>query len=258
MQAFFSLDSLPPELKAQLKQMLADPALRQRASPALVAAVSLLYDTSNKLGFKFTPLDVDPDYPGILRVRAERATASSKPLTLLVVVMSDPSAGDDMRIDENLTLDCADPRLLLWREGSPENNSGLTERQSSLRRLGMACLEYQQDHDEHFPDAATWVDGLMPYVKDAAVFRDPFAPMSEKWSYAYNQNLSGKGIGDVDNPALTVMFFECASGVKNASDTGQSVPVHGRDKGGTDYCLVIGIVQRFPDGTKPSFLLSGK
>ncbi len=54
------------------------------------------------------------------------------------------------------------------------------------------------------------------------------------------------------------LLFESTAGVKNAADTGDSVPMPGRHNGGTDYALADGHVKWEADGAKPSFLLTGK
>ena len=47
------------------------------ATPAQAAVLSLLYDPQNKLGFKFTLLEVDPEFPNIVRVQAMPASGPS-------------------------------------------------------------------------------------------------------------------------------------------------------------------------------------
>lgn len=227
------------------------------ATPAQAAVLSLLYDPQNKLGFKFTLLEVDPEFPNIVRVQA--MPASGPVLTLQVVVEPDTSAADALRVDELLTLNCADPRIMLPIVQRLQSNAKQALSQQHLQQLSIAVIQYEQDYDEKMPDAAHWVDELMPYVKkDVTVFHDPSLPASQKWGYSYNANLSGKRIAQLDDPTKTVVFFESASGAKNASDTGQSVPRPGRYSGTTDYAFADGHVKRFPDGVKLSYRLDGK
>ena len=225
--------------------------------PAQIAVVSLLYDSKNKLGYKFTVTGTDVDFPNIVLVRAEPTTGA--PLTLQVVVEPDTSAADALRVDDLLTVNCADPRVMLPIVTRLRENDRRVVSQKHLQQLSIALMQYLQDYDEKMPDAAHWVDALMPYVlKDASVFHDPSAPQSQKWGYAFNKNLSGQSLAAVGTSENVIAFFESTSTVKNASDTGQSVPVPGRYANGSDFAFVDGHVKWYADGTKLSYLLSGK
>jgi len=225
--------------------------------PAQIALVSLLYDSKNKLGYKFTVTGTDADYPNIVIVRAEPITGT--PLTLQVVVEPDTSAADALRVDDLLTINCADPRVMLPIVARLHENSRRAVSQMHLQRLYLALVQYTLDYDEKMPDAAHWVDALMPYVpKDASIFHDPSASQSQKWGYAFNKNLSGQSLEAIAAPANVVAFFESTSTAKNASDTGQSVPIPGRYANGSDFAYADGHVKWYADGTKQSFLLSGK
>ncbi len=123
---------------------------------------------------------------------------------------------------------------------------------SNLKQIALAVEMYAQDHHEQMPDADQWVDQVSPYLVGkavppserehtlAALLRDPSAPQGEKWSYAFNRNLSGVKLADIKNPAETVLLFESTTGVKNAADTGQSVPRGGRHNAGDYYAFAEG------------------
>ena len=140
----------------------------------------------------------------------------------------------------------------------PDAASSRLQSQAHLELIGQAIGGYEQDHDLKLPDAAHWVDEIMPYLKSAIPFRDPAAPSGRVYSYAFNRALSHQSLTQLYNPSTTVVVFESTKGIKNASDTGQSVPHPGRYEGGTDYLFADGHTDWRPDGTLPSFKLSGK
>lgn len=131
---------------------------------------------------------------------------------------------------------------------------------SNLKQLALAVIVYCQNHNNCFPDADHWMDEISPYLGSPQalrlLMRDPAAPASQLYNYAFNRNLSGLDISKVENPSKTVMLFESTSGRANASDTGESVPHPGRHAGGTDYALVDGLALYIRDGNAVSFSLS--
>jgi prepilin-type processing-associated H-X9-DG protein len=252
------LAGVNPLIAGQRKHIkLEDYGFTLGATPAQIAVVSLLYDSKNKLGYRFTITGTDVDFPNIVIVRAEPTIGT--PLALQVVVEPDSSAADALRVDDLLTVNCADPRVMLPIVERLRENGRRIVSQKHLQQLSMALMQYLQENDEKMPDATHWVDELMPYVlKDASIFHDPSALLSQKWGYAFNKNLSGQSFARVGAPENVIAFFESTSDVKNASDTGQSVPAPGRYANGSDFSFVDGHVKWFADGTKLSFLLSGK
>lgn len=219
----------------------------------------LFLDTHNTLSYTFTVVGPDPADPTAVLVRAMPSAAATtsavaSPITLRLLTVADPSVHAP-RLDFLGAVQRAAPgRFTKERDNAQHLMTSL----SNLKQLALGIIQYSQDHDEKMPDAVSWVDEIMPYVKTEAIFHDPSAPAGEKWSYAYNLALSHKSLAQFDAPAQTVMLFESTSGVRNASDTGQSVPVPGRHKGGTDYALANSHAQWFADGTKLSYRLDGK
>ncbi len=239
------------------------------ASPAFIGVASLFLDTHNTQHYTFTVLGPDPAAPGGVLVRA--ASSAKAPATLRIATVTGPGTPAP-RLDFFGSLKRTDPMQFAR---SNENAKRATS-QSNLKQLSLGIIQYAFDHDNHLPDADTWVDEILPYVKDKTLFRDPSAPAGEEYSYAFNRALSG-AVLDTPDPqgfvinsvrssdggnkapaASTVMLFESTAGVKNASDTGQSVPKPGRHLGGTDYAFADGHVRWLPDGTLPSFALTGK
>jgi prepilin-type processing-associated H-X9-DG protein len=218
---------------------------------AFSAVLTLFADTHNTSGYSFAVVGTEPSQRNTVLVNATSKDPKITAQVLKIVVVMDSS---HWQLDLLQSLNATSPVAF---EKARQNAQTATS-MSNLKQLALGVIQYTQDHDEHLPEADKWVDELLPYVKSEAIFHDPSAPASQKWSYAFNQNLSGKPLAQFDAPADTVMLFESNLGVKNASDTGASVPVPGRHQGGTDYALADGHVKWFADGTKLSYALSGK
>ncbi len=221
-------------------------------TPLFSALAALFVDTHNTLGYQYFVLGALPDTPNTVLVRVN-APGGGGVFLLKIVTAPDPR-NDQPRLDIMQSLALTDPQGFARARQQAQQVTSL----SNERQIGLGIIQYVQDHDEKLPDADRWVDEIMPYIKNEAVFHDPSAPTGEKWSYAYNRNLSGVSLAQLDDPATTVMVFESTTGTKNASDMGESVPVPGRHPGGTDYLFADGHAKLLPDGTKLSYLLSGK
>lgn len=141
---------------------------------------------------------------------------------------------------------------------------------SNLKQIALGIRDYAQAHNGMLPDADEWMDEVMPYVMDWKVFHEPEMPAvgtgggsppptdSLRWGYAYNRNLSGVRLDQVQSPENTVVVYESALGVKNANDTGVSVSQPGRYTGGNNYAFMDYHVKWLRDGSTPSFSLSGQ
>ena len=222
----------------------------QMFSASLMSVGGLFVDTHNASGYTFTVVGPDPADPAVVLIQASRPPAPAMTLRLLTAI--DP-ATHTPRLDLIGSLERTDPKQFALGRKNAERAVSL----SNLRQIALGIIQYTQDHEEKMPDADKWIDEIMPYVKTEAIFRDPSAPVNEKWSYAYNRSLSHQPLARFDAPAVTVMLFESAAGIKNAADTGESVPRPGRHSGGTDYALADGHVKWMRDGTKVSFRLDG-
>jgi hypothetical protein len=251
----------PPSSSAEVASAARD------LSTVALGLGALLVDPHNTLGYSFTVVGPDPVDPSVVLVRAVPPTGAVKLPTVSVLEAGIRHAA----ILRLLTV--IDPAAHAPRVAAAESlEQGAVpgeldeEREQAHRMVSLAHLEqlsvgiilYAKAHHETMPDADHWADEIMPYVKDSAAFRDPSAPAGEAWSYAYNSALSHKSLAQFDYPAHTVLLFESTSGTKNASDTGQSVPVPGWHLGGTDYVTADGHAQWFADGTKLSYRLDGK
>jgi len=246
--------NFPASQREQIAKRINDPKMLAQMPASVLPIVALFADAHNALHFKFRVLGLAPGEPSIVLIRAYQVgTPLTSIKTLKIATVPNPAGGAPF-LDADKTMELlGDPVFKQMREKARHVSS-----ESNLRQIALGIIQYVQDHDETFPDADKWIDEVMPYIKTEMVFRDPSAPAGEKWSYAFNKNLSGKKLVDLQSPATTVLLFESAAGVKNASDAGESLPKPGRHNGGTDYAFADGHVKFQQDGAKPSFLLSGQ
>ena len=112
---------------------------------------------------------------------------------------------------------------------------------SNLKQLGLAALQWAQDHNETLPPAE-WVAELEPYHKNAAILVCPSRPELTV-GYALNVKLVGVALGDITNPAETIMFFESNVGGDNPVGGPELVPEEGVHNGGVNVIFVDGHAQ---------------
>jgi len=130
---------------------------------------------------------------------------------------------------------------------------------SNLRQIGLAVVVYAQDHGGRLPDADHWVDEIAPTLArgDEKTLRslmwDQAAPPTQPYGYAFNRSLSSVNLATLKDPAEVVMVFESTLGHRNATDTGQSVPLPGRHEGGTHYVFADGRARWVSDGEEVAF-----
>ena len=243
-----SQEGLPlPQVPEMIKEAL-NPTTQLPAG--VLPMIALFADFHDTLHFKFRVLGASGDDPSDVLVSAYQiGTPSSTMKMLKIRTVADPVAGGARRIDGVRTTPIFFPDGLVFAQRVAS--------QLNLKQIALGITQYAR-HNNTLPDAANWMDEIMPYMKSEALFHDPSAPDSQKWSYAYNSTLSRQPLSKVDNPADTVMLFESTAGIKNASDAGQSVPHPGRHIGATDYAFVDGHVNWLQDGTTLSYKLTGK
>ncbi len=73
-----------------------------------------------------------------------------------------------------------------------------------LKRLNAALLMYAQDHDDAYPDAATWQHDLAPQVGTDDLFHHPLTGEA----YGYNPRLSKKTQKSLAHPAEIAVLYE--------------------------------------------------
>ncbi len=226
--------------------------------PILIAIGSVFANTGGTAGYTYQVIGIAPEDPHTVLVSAQPSQAglgkAAPPLLLRLVTVPDPQTRAS-RIEMEPSLLKTDPVVFEKAREMARQTASL----SNLKQISLAVIQYTQDHNEHYPPAAKWVDAITPYLVGTSetqarkqqilmsLFHDPSAPDSQKWSYAFNSNLSGLSLAHVDKPATTVLLFESSAGVKNASDTGESIPHPGRHSGGTDYALADGHCKWYHD-----------
>lgn len=228
-------------------------------SPLLTCVSVFFMDSHGLSGYQFTVAGLDPADPQVVVVHAQPPGVPVEKASVLKIVTSDTGSGPQLQM------------LPSYQRTSAHDTAEMEEHAknivslSNLRQIGLAMILYVQAHDNHLPPAGIWVDALLPgwaaFDKNfpaERLFRDPSAPAGQPWNYAFNQNLSEVRLNDIKDPAATVMLFESTKGVKNAADTGQSLPHPGRHLGGSYYVFANGHAQWFADGTKLSFQTEGK
>jgi hypothetical protein len=96
------------------------------------------------------------------------------------------------------------------------------------KELALAVRIYSQDHDGHFPPAATWCDAIKPTVNSDRTFRCPAANADDRCDYGFNARLAGLDEKNI-NPN-TVLIFETAPGwnVSGGADLMLHQSRHGR------------------------------
>lgn len=100
--------------------------------------------------------------------------------------------------------------------------------------------EYAKEHDGKLPNAETWQDDVRPYYKaslkkDTAEF-GPFEPMSPEGAWgckvegdqytgmAFNSDLSGKKLAEIEDKERTVLIFEIEKATTNAHEPYKARP----------------------------------
>jgi prepilin-type processing-associated H-X9-DG protein len=119
------------------------------------------------------------------------------------------------------------------------HRNGVADCLSNLKQLGLAILQYAQDHDEVLPHADKWCDEIMPYMHNEQNLKCPERPDLE-CAYAFNAALSGVALGKIDRPAETIILFESDQGKRNGSGAPTALPKPGRHNGGNNVSYVDG------------------
>lgn len=117
---------------------------------------------------------------------------------------------------------------------------------SNLKQMGLAILQYAQDHDEVLPHADKWCEEIFPYMKNDQLFICPERPDLE-CGYAFNAALSGLPLGAIAEPAQTIILFDSDQGRKNGSAYQTAMPKPGRHNGGNNVSYVDGHVKWLAD-----------
>lgn len=230
-------------------------------SPLLAALSVFFMDARAVSGYTFSVIGADPDDRHAVLVRALPPGAAAKKAFLLKIVTAADLPSGPSRLELLPSYQKTNPADYVVMRDYARGVASL----SNLRQIGLALTLYADAHEGRLPPAESWIDALIPIWKDndpsfpaENLFRDPLAPEGQPWNYAFNSSLSGMRISDIKDPASTVLVFESTKGIKNASDSGQSVPHPGRYHGGSYYAFADGHAKWLPDGTALSYTADGK
>lgn len=81
--------------------------------------------------------------------------------------------------------------------------------QSNLKQIGLATLQFTQDHQQRLPAGTSmsqWQTQLLPYTKSSTLFRCPAEPNAD--GYAVNPRLSAVSLAQLNAPERTVVMYE--------------------------------------------------
>jgi hypothetical protein len=78
---------------------------------------------------------------------------------------------------------------------------------SNAKQLALAQLMWAQDHEETFPDAATWKQDVGPYVRNQQTFICPAGNRGED-SYEMNPELSNVKLETIPRPRDTPLLYD--------------------------------------------------
>jgi len=124
---------------------------------------------------------------------------------------------------------------------------------SNLKRLCLAFIMWAVDHNGALPAAEKWSGDLKFYLGSPGILKCPAAPELE-CGYAYNTQVAGKKLDDIENPAATILMFESTTGKLNAADALKSIPKPGRHNGGNNFGFADGHVIWLRDDVDPAKL----
>lgn len=78
---------------------------------------------------------------------------------------------------------------------------------SNVKQLALGHLMFAQDHQQTFPNSATWKDEVMPYIKNRKILVCPASNRGED-SYEMNPELSNMKLGQILRPAETPLIYD--------------------------------------------------
>jgi len=107
---------------------------------------------------------------------------------------------------------------------------------SNAKILGLGLKLYQEDYDDHFPQASEWMDATLPYVKDKVRYHCPSLDNShaDDFGYAFNSSLSLQRLDRHASPEKVVMLYDASdlhwnAHAPNRSGAANPPRHHGKD-----------------------------
>jgi hypothetical protein len=99
---------------------------------------------------------------------------------------------------------------------------------SRVGQLATAAVIYSGDYDDALP-LNNWVDATSSIVTRPEIYRSPiFDPQTNQYGYSYNVLLVGANTQTIENPALTILFFDSVQNQRNSVDVATNRPTPGR------------------------------
>lgn len=89
---------------------------------------------------------------------------------------------------------------------------------SNMKQLAVGHLIYMSDYDDHMVPDANFKPAVMPYIKNLEIFACP----QTKIEFAVNEDLLGKEVNLLLDPAATVMLYEGYQKVLSGPHGGKS------------------------------------
>ena len=119
----------------------------------------------------------------------------SQPFSQVVVVQSSVPEPDGL-----LTIGYLDGHVVHGDQPLPAPSAV-----HNLRAIGLAALQYTQDHDEFLPPTTSYSafeSALSPYIQNPSVFTDPDSGLP----FVLNKSISGVSLASIVNPAGTYLL----------------------------------------------------
>ena len=111
-----------------------------------------------------------------------------------------------------------------WIAVLPEVNwrFSMTKRETAclgnVKHLGAAAILYSRDHGGHLPDASRWEDELDPYTRNPLIFECPARRGTGRHGYAFNRQVSGMRLSQIEHPAQVPLIFDSSADHRNAAE----------------------------------------
>jgi prepilin-type processing-associated H-X9-DG protein len=115
-----------------------------------------------------------------------------------------------------------------------------------LKKLYDAVRFYADSYDDCLPPADRWMTALtdptQPFAEEE-ILRCPDTGNADQYGYAMNAALSGKRLGEIENPSGTPLFYDSSNMKRDAHDSLTSLPKPGRHMGRNNLLYADGQVK---------------
>jgi len=108
---------------------------------------------------------------------------------------------------------------------------------SNLKQLGLALMEYGDDHDGKPPPRDFWMDAIWDYTKNEKILHCDKVQGAGLYGYALNAGVKSFGVPSADK---TPLVYDSVNLARNASDLVASLPDPGRHNGCDYACYLDG------------------